>query len=159
MRRRSVQHSVHEEEPPWLFWFLYCYQYQWATQFCDIQTSEILHTFYERPKIEDPDAQKKFIIHTEAKLIKVDIKSISSTFKLEYPPQDLISSLQQNIDFVQEALQIFLTEIFGQADSSLKVVSIGQAITQACRPITLISLLQTDLGVQLHHQLLSNFCV
>ena len=118
--------------------------------------SEILHTFYERPKIEDPDAQKKFIIHTEAKLTKVDIKSISSTFKLEYPPQDLISSLQQNIDFVQEALHIFLTEFFGQADSSLKVVSIGQAITQACRPITLISLLQTDLGVQLHHQFLSN---
>ena len=116
-------------------------------------TSEILHTFYERPKIEDPDEQKKFIIHTAVKLIKVDIKSISSTFKLEYPPQDLISLFQKNIDFVPEALQIFLTEFFGQADSALKVVSIGQAITQACRLITLISLLQIG------HQLFSKFLV
>ena len=60
--------------------------------------SEILHTFYERPKIEDPDEQATFIIHTAAKLIKLDIKSISSVFKLEYPSQDLISCRKHGLD-------------------------------------------------------------
>ena len=81
--------------------------------------SEILHTFYERPKIKDSDEQKKSIIHTVAKLIKCDIKSIFSTFKLEYPSADFISSLQQHKDFVPEALHMFLTEILEKAYSSL----------------------------------------
>ena len=45
MWRRGVQHSVHEEESPWLFWFLYFrYQYQWATQCYNIQTKCIRDT-------------------------------------------------------------------------------------------------------------------
>ena len=45
MQRRSVQHSVHEEETPWLLWFLYYhYQYRWTTQCCDIQTKCIRDT-------------------------------------------------------------------------------------------------------------------
>ena len=156
MWRRSVQHCVHEVETPWLFWFLYYrHQYQWATQFCDIETKCIRDTPHILWTTKDRGSRwtEEFIIHTAAKLIKVDIKSISSTFKLEYPPQDLISSFQQNIDFVPEALHIFLTEFFGQADSALKVVSIRQAITQACRLITLISL------HQIGHQFLSKFLV
>ena len=92
-----------------------------------------LHTFYERPEIRGSRRTEE-IHHSHCSKADKSWHQINFFyFQVGIPSVRFISSLQQNIDFIPEALQIFLTEFFWQADSSLKVVSIGQVSTQACR--------------------------
>ena len=57
-----------------------------------------------------------------------------------------------------ESLRILLQTLF-PGNSSTKVASLGQAITQAARPRAILCPLQLGLGVQLHHHFSSRFLI
>ena len=120
--------------------------------------STILQKFYERPKTRDPLEEKKEIIKTAARLILNDIKSIDTPKKYYPDPSDL-QSLDYNLKFVPESLQLFLRNIFSERNADLKMSSVGQTIIQAARPRVLIAPLQIGLGVQMHHHFASKFLV
>ena len=59
--------------------------------------------------------------------------------------------MEENRDFVPESLLTFLKQIIDHKNSKNKILSIGQAIIQACMPRGVIAPLQIGLGVQMHH--------
>lgn len=81
-----------------------------------------------------------------------DIKAIQSN-KDSYPLPNEIASVDSGLSFMPKSLIDFLTNIFGQnkTDQTTKIVSIGHAIIQACRPRCLLSPIQLGLGVQISH--------
>ena len=123
----------------------------------DTATS-ILQDFYNRPKHQDFESEKRSIIKAAAKLLKSDIRSIPVS-KENYPPPSDISSAEKNFGYVPESLQLLLQDIFSEKNTRLKISSIGQAIMQAARPRALITPLQLGLGVQLHHSFASRFLI
>jgi hypothetical protein len=118
----------------------------------------ILQAFYSRPKNEDPEDQKKAIILAAAQLIKSDVQSLKGERDV-YPTAREIGSIEANLNFVPQSLQLFLQNLSAEKKSDLKVSSIGQSIMQIIRPRTLLSPLQIGLGVQLHHSFASRFLI
>ena len=94
--------------------------------------ASILHEFYDRPKQQDADAERRRNIETAANLIKNDIKMVE-TSKINYPLVNDISSIDKNVDFIPISLRIFLRKLFLEKNSDTKIASIGQAIIQATR--------------------------
>ena len=123
-----------------------------------VTASSIINDFYNRPKHQGPDEEKAQIIKTAAKLIKNDTKS-KDTDKSIYPAPSMLSSVNENKNFVPQSLQILLEIIFSEKECSCKLAAIGQAIMQACRPRALIAPLQLGLGVQMHHHFGSKFLI
>ena len=120
--------------------------------------SNILHKFYESPKKDDSEYGKYRLIETAAKLIKNDIKSISTDSSI-YPSRDEIRSVEENIAFFPGTLKVFLQNVFVGKGTKTKVASIGQAIMQSVRPRILNTPLQLGLGVQMHKQFGSRFLI
>ena len=120
--------------------------------------SSVLHKFYEQPKHHDSHKEQLRIIETAATLIKNEIKSMNAT-KTTYPTSEEIQSLEINLSYVPEGLQLFLKKIFVEKNPERKVASIGQAIIQAARPRVLIAPLQIGIGVQMHHHFGSKFLI
>lgn len=91
-------------------------------------------------------------IEQAAVRIRNDIKMIQNN-KHSYPLPDEITSVQANLSFMPSSLVTFLTIIFDQnkTDQTTKVISIGHAIIQVCRPRCLLSPIQLGLGVQIGH--------
>ena len=110
----------------------------------------ILHSFYQRNNKQDSESEKMAVIKTAATLILSDIKSIADN-KEEYPNPEKLKSLEENRDYVPESLLTFLKQIIDHKNSEKKILSIGQAIIQACMPRGVIAPLQIGLGVQMHH--------
>ena len=67
--------------------------------------------------------------------------------------------MNENINFLPKSLQTLLEIVFTEKEKSCKLVAIGQAIMQACRPRALIAPLQLGLGVQMHHHFGSKFLI
>ena len=120
--------------------------------------STVLHKFYEQQKHQDSDKEQLRIIETAATLIKNEIKRMNAT-KTTYPTSQEIQSLEQNLSYVPQGLQLFLKKIFVEKNPERKVASIGQAIIQAARPRVLIAPLQIGVDVQMHHHFGSKFLV
>lgn len=76
-----------------------------------------------------------------------------------YPSPSEISSVDKNLEFVPESLQLFLQDILSEKNTNLKVSSLDQAVIQGSRPRSIISPLQIALGVQLHHCFASRFLI
>lgn len=77
-----------------------------------------------------------------------DIKTIKNN-KVSYPSPNEIASVDYGLSFMPLTLIKFLTVLFGQNNTETsKIVSIGHAIIQACRPRCLLSPIQLGLGVQ-----------
>lgn len=95
-------------------------------------------------------SRKSQEIENAAGSILEDIKSIANN-KHSYPLPHEISSLEFGLSFMPQSLVKFLTIILDHntTDQSVKVVSIGHAIIQACRPRCLLSPVQLGLGVQI----------
>ena len=100
--------------------------------------ASILHEFYERQKSDDSQTEKLELIKAAAKLIKSDIKTISSS-KMTYPTPEEISSEYANFQYLPESLRVALRIIFSEKNAEVKIASIGQAIIQAARPRILIA--------------------
>ena len=93
--------------------------------------SKILHDFHQQTEKDDSMKEKR-LINAAAKLIKSDIKSIVQS-KHNYPtPEE--KTAEKAVEFLPESLRTLLQVLFPEKNSSVKVASLGQAITQATRP-------------------------
>lgn len=112
----------------------------------------IMREVSERIILKSYDEKRKSsqgIIETVADIVLMDIKSIKNN-KDSYASPSEISSLDHGLSFIPQSLLTFLTKIFGQCktDQTTKIISIGHAIIQICRPRCLFSPIQFGLGVQ-----------
>ncbi len=76
----------------------------------------------------------------------------------EFYPSTNELVMEEAINFVPESLRL-LKLLFSGTNANVKVASMGQAITQATRPRSLLAPLQLGLGVQLHYQFGSRFLI
>lgn len=99
---------------------------------------------------EDKCKSPQGIIEKAADIVLANIKSIKNN-KDSYALPREISSVEYGISFIPHSLLTFLEKIFGQCktDQTTKIISIGHAIIQTCRPRCLLSPIQFGLGVQL----------
>lgn len=105
----------------------------------------IIINLYEESK-RKPSQGK---METAADVVLSEIKSIK-TNKDSYPLPSEISSLDHGLSFIPQSLLSFLTRLFGQCktDQTTKIIAIGHAIIQTCRPRCLLSPIQLGLGIQ-----------
>ena len=87
---------------------------------------------------------KRDIITVAAKIIKAEIRDLNKPPDT-YPTIHEIEDSEKNKEWVPESLQLLLTHI---VPSTLKQVSIGQCITQAARPRSVMCPIVFGLGVQ-----------
>lgn len=118
----------------------------------------ILHTWYDRKGKNGSASESRSIVHTTAKFILNDIKSIETSIE-EYPATADIMSIESNMKYVPEALRLLLTYLINNKGSERKIVSIDQAIVQTSIPRKLIAPLRIGFGVQMHHQFGSKFLI
>lgn len=111
----------------------------------------ILSDFSQRQIKDDPEREK---VHTAAKLIKNDIRSIAQSLDT-YPSYQELAPLEEFLNFVPASLKLLLHKLFVGKEFDFKVASIGQAIIQASRPRVLICPLQIGLEIQMPHQFAS----
>lgn len=117
----------------------------------------ILQPFYNRPKNENHEDEKKAIIKAAAQLLKSDVQSLGE--KGVYPTAKDIGSTEANLRYIPDSLKLFLRNLCGEKNNDLKGSSIGKAIMQLIRPRTLVSPLQIGHCVQLHHSFASRYLV
>lgn len=120
--------------------------------------ANILLDYQKQKKLEDPELEKYRLIEAAAKLIKTEIKLLSTSMEY-YPSSSEIASEQENKKFLPSVLQHFLDIIIGTKACDLKKISIGQALVQASRPRSLISPILLGVGVQLHRDFGSRLLV
>ena len=121
--------------------------------------SSILLSFYTKGINNQTEEEEKMkIIKTAAELIRSDISAME-TNKETYPTAQQISSLQDNLDFIPNSLQLLLNTIAHEYKPNLKVASIGQATIQMTRPRSILCPLQLALGIQMHRQFGSRFLI
>ncbi|CAH1107833.1 unnamed protein product [Psylliodes chrysocephalus] len=111
--------------------------------------ADIILDYQKKKKLEDPESEKYHLIEAAAKLIKTEIKLLSTTTE-HYPLSSENASEQENKKLLPSVLQHFLDIIIGTKASDLKKISIGQALVQDSRPRSLISPILFGVGVQLH---------
>ena len=118
--------------------------------------TSILNEFHKQQRNDDPEAEKMNIVDSAAKLIKSDIKLVS-TCSENYPT--IKTNVQSHIDFLPSTLKLFLEGVLAGKNTAMKIVSIGQAIVQSARPRGVLSPLQVGLAIQLHHSFASRFLI
>ena len=86
--------------------------------------ANILHDLREeKDRKGDSLADRLRILETAAKLIKTDIKSVTTPYD-KYPPSSDIDSEEATMDFLHESLQVFLRMIMHGKDVDIKIASI-----------------------------------
>ena len=120
--------------------------------------AQILQEFYDTPQPDNEDDEKRRIIKTAAKLIQSDIKALD-TSKSTYPDSGELRSIELNLRYLPESLQVLLYDIFPGKSIGLKVATIGQCIIQATRPRSVIAPILFGIGVQMHHLYGSRFLI
>ena len=118
----------------------------------------IIRECFENCKTSCIEAQEQIIIETAAMLIINDIKENVSTAKEFYPSFDDFTS-EDCINYLPRSLCIFLNKIATGTKKEKKVVAIGLALIQACRPRSIIAPIQIGLTAQLHHLYSSRFLI
>ena len=117
----------------------------------------LLHDFYSAPKADDEN-EKLRLVKTAAAMIRNDIKT-TATASHQYTSSDDIASVDRNLDFFPQSLQILLRTSFSEKEAEVKIASIGRAIVQAARPRVVIAPLQIGLGIQMHHHFGSRYLI
>lgn len=109
----------------------------------EVSESIIIKSYEEKSK------SSKGIMETSADIVLSDIRAIKNN-KDTYALPSEIASVDYGLSFIPQSLLTFLTKLFGQCktDQSTKIISIGHAIIQICRPRCLLSPIQLGLGVQ-----------
>ena len=98
---------------------------------------------------------KMDIIIAAAKLVKADIREIEKTIDY-YPTIDDITDEDRDNEWVPESLRTFLRILIS---SNLKNKSLGQCITQASRPRSIMCPLMFGLGVELEKSMACKWLV
>ena len=120
--------------------------------------ARILQKFYYEPKQQNTEEEETRLVKAAAALIKNDIKSCRASKEI-YPNSEDMSSPENAIAFLPQALLQLLDILVVGVDKRKKIASIGQAIMQAARPRVLIAPLQLGLAVQMHHHFGSRFLI
>lgn len=81
----------------------------------------ILQTFYNRPKHENHEDEKKAIIKAAAQLIKSDVPSLTGE-KDVYPTAKDIGSTEANLSFIPDSLKLFMRNLCGEKNQRFKSV-------------------------------------
>ena len=124
-----------------------------------VTASKILQNFYNRPKEDDSEKQKRTIIETAVELIQSDIKSLEVNKDI-YPTSTDMSTVHNCLEYLPDySLQLFLNKLFVGKDTKVKKAAIGHCIVQAVRPRAVIAPLQLGLAVQLHLEYGSRFLI
>ncbi len=99
---------------------------------------------------EDKTKSTQEIATQFADIVLNDIKSIRNN-KDTYALPSEIESVDHGKSFMPDTLLTFLTRLFSQCqtDQTTKIVAIGHAIIQICRPRCVLSPIQLGLGVQI----------
>ena len=107
-------------------------------------------------KMKENQVQTKdSIIIAAAKLIKAELREIDKTNEV-YPTLEEISSSTRQEEWVPGSMQLLLNYLLS---SSLKQLSIGQCITQASRPQSIICPVTFGLGIQLEKRIGSKWLI
>ena len=88
--------------------------------------------------MDDEESQKRLIIETAARLVKIDLMSNNSPITDEYPKTSELE-IQSALEYVPTSLRYLLQLILVGKDTRRKVASIGHSIVQAARPRALIA--------------------
>ena len=88
---------------------------------------------------------KEDIIAAAAKIVKAELRELNKTMD-EYPTLEEIKDITRTKEWVPESLQLFLKYL---VPSTLKQISIGQCITQASRPRSVMCPIPFGIGVEL----------
>ena len=121
-----------------------------------IAADRIMHSFYEQKKTDNTESESQHIAVTAAKLIRNIIKCAEIDNE-SYPTQNQLETTEEALKFVPSLLVSFLQVLMIGKDTDLKLVSIGQAIMQACWPRVMLAPLQFGLSTQMHHMFGSRF--
>ena len=121
------------------------------------KSCKIIRDYYNSPR-GDEEAHKCAILETAAKLIKSDIKTITTAQTETYPTTSDLE-ITTALDYTPASLRSFLQHMFVSKDTSRKVAGIGQAIIQVVRTRAVIAPLQLGLAVQIHHMYRSQFII
>ena len=98
----------------------------------------ILRTFYETPKLSDPELEKQRIIAAAAELISSDIKSMPAS-RITYPTSEDMASERSNLDYLATSLLNRLCQLIPVKNNGLIVAVIGQSMLPSARPRTLLT--------------------
>ncbi|CAH1107961.1 unnamed protein product [Psylliodes chrysocephalus] len=120
--------------------------------------ADIILDYQKKKKLEDPESEKYHLIEAAAKLIKTEIKLLSTTTE-HYPSSSEIAFEQENKKLLSSVLQLYLDIIIGPKASDLKKIFIGQALVQVSRPKLPINPILLGVGVQLHRDFGSRLLV
>ncbi len=120
--------------------------------------SSIMFKFYNEQKIKDSKSEVLRIIHTAAKLIRSDIKSMNSLCD-NYPSTEQMADSGAALKYLPDTLQAFLQVLFTGKNTEMKRASVGQAIMQGTRPRIILAPLQFGLALEMHHKFSSRFIV
>ncbi len=109
-------------------------------------------------KFKDSKSEVLRIIHTAAKLIRSDIKSMNSLCD-NYPSTEQMADSGAALKYLPDTLQAFLQVLFTGKNTEMKRASVGQAIMQGTRPRIILAPLQFGLALEMHHKFSSRFIV
>ena len=91
------------------------------------------------------------LIETVGKFIRTEIKSMER-HKEEYPTLEDIRSVDSNVAYLPNSLQLLLDSIIKSRNAKLHVASIGESIMQFTCPRSFLPSLQVGLSVILEHK-------
>ncbi|MPC95446.1 hypothetical protein E2C01_090658 [Portunus trituberculatus] len=91
------------------------------------------------------------LIETVEKFIRTEIKSMEH-HKGEYPTTQDMRSVESNVAYLPNSLQLLLGSIIKSRNAKLLVASIGQSIMQSTCPRSFLPPLQVGLSVALEHK-------
>lgn len=113
------------------------------------ETSESLILKAYEEKCDSNDGINTMI--KAANVVVKDIKAMENN-KDAYPLPSELSSEDYGLKFMPETLTTFLKTLRGKmkTDENKKIISIGHAIVQLCRPRCLLAPIQFGLGVQIY---------
>eukprot|EP00794_Sanderia_malayensis_P014578 gene14578-16080_t len=95
--------------------------------------ARILQKFYHEPKQQNTGEEETRLVKAAAALIKNDMKACRASKEI-YPNSEDMSSPENAIAFLPQALLQLLDVLVHGVDKKKKIASIGQAIMQAARP-------------------------
>ena len=107
----------------------------------------LINKIWYKNRMEDDDEESKRIISTAVKILVSELR-LTKFDCGSYPPNEEISDVNKNIEWLPPNLRIFMQTLI---KSPIKQASIGQCIVNAVRPRSTIPPLLFGLGIEMDH--------